>query len=177
LSATTGLPAISIPAGFTTDGLPIGVELLGGAFAETALLKLAYAWEQAAHPRRALFSTPALVKGAAPPPVAGDVVVTGHSTWARVRFTYDLVTGVLDYDATVNGLGSDRVVALTLQRGEVDKPGPILVHLLSPGQTVGHATLTLRGRNRDDLVAGKVYIHLYTRQSPLGVSRTKFPIP
>ena len=34
LSATSGLPAISMPAGFTVDGLPIGLELLGGAFAE-----------------------------------------------------------------------------------------------------------------------------------------------
>jgi hypothetical protein len=91
-------------------------------------------------------------------------------------FTYDPVTGVLDYNATVNGLGSDRVVALTLQRGEVDKPGPILVHLLPPGQTTSHATLTLRGRNREDLVAGKVYIHLYTRQSPLGVGRAKLTV-
>src|SRR6478735_4796885 len=32
LSATTGLPAISMPAGFSTDGLPIGLELLGGAW-------------------------------------------------------------------------------------------------------------------------------------------------
>jgi amidase len=176
LSATTGLPAISMPAGFTADSLPIGVELLGGAFAETALLKLAYAWEQSAHPRRPPFSTPALVRGTAPPPVTGEVVVTGPSTSARVTFTYDRVTGVLEYDATVNGLGSDRVVALTLQRGEADKPGPILVHLLSPGQTKVHATLTLRGRNREDLVSGKVYLHLYTRQSPLGVGRTKVPI-
>ena len=104
------------------------------------------------------------------------MVVTGLSTSARVTFTYDRVTSVLEYDATVNGLGSDRVVALTLQRGEADKPGPILVHLLSPGQTKVHATLTLRGRNREDLVGGKVYVHLYTRQSPLGLGRTKVPI-
>jgi amidase len=176
LSATTGLPAISMPAGFTADGLPIGVELLGEAFTETAILKLAYAWEQSAHPRRPPFSTPALVKGLAPPPMTGEVVVPGPSAWARVTFTYDLVTGVLDYNATVNGLGSDRVLALTLQRGEVDKPGPILVHLLSPGQTTSHATLTLRGRNREDLVAGRVYIHLYTRQSPLGVGRARITV-
>ena len=52
LSATTGLPAISMPAGFTPDGLPIGLELLGGAFAEATLLKYAYrvgAGDQAAH--------------------------------------------------------------------------------------------------------------------------------
>ena len=53
-----------------------------------------------------------------------------------------------------------------MQRGEPDKPDPILVHLLSPGQTKVHATLTLRGRNREDFVGGKVYAHLYCRCSP-----------
>ena len=66
LSAATGLPAISMPAGFSLDGLPIGIELLGGAFTEATLLKYAYASEQATRPRRPPFSTPALVHGAGP---------------------------------------------------------------------------------------------------------------
>jgi Asp-tRNA(Asn)/Glu-tRNA(Gln) amidotransferase A subunit family amidase len=37
LSAVTGLPALSMPAGFTPDGLPIGVELLGRPLADTRL--------------------------------------------------------------------------------------------------------------------------------------------
>jgi Asp-tRNA(Asn)/Glu-tRNA(Gln) amidotransferase A subunit family amidase len=52
LSATTGLPAMSVPAGFSPDGLPIGLELLGDAFTESALLRIAYAYEQLASPRR-----------------------------------------------------------------------------------------------------------------------------
>ena len=71
LSATTGLPAIAMPAGFSTDGLPIALELLGGAWDEAKLLKYAYAWEQAAKPRRPPFSTPPLVNGAAPAPTSG----------------------------------------------------------------------------------------------------------
>jgi amidase len=57
LSANSGLPAITTPAGFTADGLPVGVELLGRAWSEPQLIKLAYAYEQAtrhrppAHPR------------------------------------------------------------------------------------------------------------------------------
>lgn len=47
LSAHSGLPAIVVPAGFTDDGLPIGVELLGREFAESTLIELAYAYEQA----------------------------------------------------------------------------------------------------------------------------------
>ncbi len=60
LSPTTGLPAISIPAGFTPDGLPVGMDLLGLAFSEPMLLKAAFAYEREVHPRRPPASTPAL---------------------------------------------------------------------------------------------------------------------
>ena len=60
LSATTGLPAIAMPAGFTADGLPVGLELLGSAFSEPTLLRIAYAYERALQPRRPPKSTPAL---------------------------------------------------------------------------------------------------------------------
>ena len=75
LSATTGLPAIAMPAGFSTDGLPIALELLGGAWEEAKLLKYAYAWEQATKPRKAPFSTPPLVNGAAPAPTLADITI------------------------------------------------------------------------------------------------------
>jgi len=58
LSATTGLPAISFPAGFTPDGLPVGVELLGDQWSELELLKLAYSFEQATHLRKLPPMTP-----------------------------------------------------------------------------------------------------------------------
>jgi amidase len=60
LSATTGLPAMSLPAGFTEDGMPVSLELLGHAFSEGTLLRVAYAYEQVTHPRRSPRSTPAL---------------------------------------------------------------------------------------------------------------------
>jgi aspartyl-tRNA(Asn)/glutamyl-tRNA(Gln) amidotransferase subunit A len=43
----TGLPAISIPCGFTGDGLPVGLQLVGASFEESAVLRAAYAYEQA----------------------------------------------------------------------------------------------------------------------------------
>jgi amidase len=58
LSATTGLPALAVPAGFTPDGLPVGLELLGMPFTEPHLLKIAYAYEQVMSPRRPPKSTP-----------------------------------------------------------------------------------------------------------------------
>jgi aspartyl-tRNA(Asn)/glutamyl-tRNA(Gln) amidotransferase subunit A len=43
----TGLPAISIPCGFTKDGLPVGLQLIGQAFGEASLLRIAHSYEQA----------------------------------------------------------------------------------------------------------------------------------
>jgi aspartyl-tRNA(Asn)/glutamyl-tRNA(Gln) amidotransferase subunit A len=53
--ALTALPAISIPGGFTTDSLPIGLQLGARPFAEAMLLQVAHAYEQATswHTRRA----------------------------------------------------------------------------------------------------------------------------
>jgi aspartyl-tRNA(Asn)/glutamyl-tRNA(Gln) amidotransferase subunit A len=42
-----GLPAISVPSGFTVSGLPIGLQIAGPAWSEAAVLQLAYAYEQA----------------------------------------------------------------------------------------------------------------------------------
>jgi aspartyl-tRNA(Asn)/glutamyl-tRNA(Gln) amidotransferase subunit A len=41
-----GLPAISVPCGFTKDGLPIGVQIIGAHFDEMRVLALAAAYEQ-----------------------------------------------------------------------------------------------------------------------------------
>jgi len=47
LACFTGQPAISIPCGFTDDGLPIGLQLMAGWFEEPTLLQVAHAYEQA----------------------------------------------------------------------------------------------------------------------------------
>ena len=45
--SVTGLPAISVPAGFTPEGLPVGVQIVGRHQDELGVLRLAYAFEQA----------------------------------------------------------------------------------------------------------------------------------
>jgi amidase len=47
LVTVTGCPAISVPAGFTPDGLPVGLQLVGPHRAERRLLEIAHAYEQA----------------------------------------------------------------------------------------------------------------------------------
>ena len=53
-------PAITVPAGFTVDGLPVGIEMLGRAFSEGMLLGIAYDYEQSANHRKLPSSTPSL---------------------------------------------------------------------------------------------------------------------
>ena len=55
-----GLPAISVPCGFTTAGLPIGLQIIGPQWREDTVLKLAHAYEQATdwHKR-----SPGLIEG------------------------------------------------------------------------------------------------------------------
>ena len=60
LSPVIGFPALTVPAGFTADGLPVGLEFMGRAFAEPTLFRLAYAYEQGTHHRTPPQTTPAL---------------------------------------------------------------------------------------------------------------------
>lgn len=41
-----GTPAITVPCGFSKDGLPVGLQLVGPAFCEQAVLSIAYAYQQ-----------------------------------------------------------------------------------------------------------------------------------
>jgi aspartyl-tRNA(Asn)/glutamyl-tRNA(Gln) amidotransferase subunit A len=49
-----GLPALSVPCGFSTDGRPLGLQIVGRPFAEAAILRLGHAYEEASswHTRR-----------------------------------------------------------------------------------------------------------------------------
>jgi Asp-tRNA(Asn)/Glu-tRNA(Gln) amidotransferase A subunit family amidase len=51
-SAMTGLPQVTVPAGFLGGKYPFGISLLGRMWADEHLLALAYAYEQATHHRR-----------------------------------------------------------------------------------------------------------------------------
>ena len=47
LVSATGLPAISVPCGFTPAGLPVGLQIVGRPYDDLGVLQLAHAFEQA----------------------------------------------------------------------------------------------------------------------------------
>ena len=42
-----GLPALSVPCGFTNEGLPIGLQIISRAWGESKVLNIGHAFEQA----------------------------------------------------------------------------------------------------------------------------------
>jgi len=55
-----GFPALAIPGGFSKDGLPVGLELMGRPFDEGVLYQIAYGYEQNTNHRRLPSTVPAL---------------------------------------------------------------------------------------------------------------------
>lgn len=178
-SPTIGLPAIAIPAGFTDRGLPLGLELLAVPFAEPTLVRLAYGWEQAAHPRKPPFSTPPLINGKAPAAFdfSARVDAGRPGATAHIRFRYDPGTAALDMRATLSGLPADDLIAVTLHRMRDGGPGPILTPIVMAGHISGAARLTLPARDRADLFSGRLYVVVYTKAAPLGSARTVIEPP
>ena len=58
LANLSGFPDLIVPAGFSTEDLPIGISFLGPAFSESRLLAIGYAFEQATKVRRLPAHTP-----------------------------------------------------------------------------------------------------------------------
>ena len=52
LAPTTGMPALTVPMGYTPGMLPAGLQMLGRPFAEGLLIRLAFAYEQGTRHRR-----------------------------------------------------------------------------------------------------------------------------
>jgi Asp-tRNA(Asn)/Glu-tRNA(Gln) amidotransferase A subunit family amidase len=58
IASQTWLPAITVPAGLTPEGAPVGLELVGRPYDESTLFALAHGFEQATHHRRAPHACP-----------------------------------------------------------------------------------------------------------------------
>ena len=179
-SAQSGLPAISLPAGLSVDGLPIGLELLGKRFSDARLVSLAYSLEQSGVRRRAPTTTPRFVKGSAP--IAPSMLMStfSGSLAATTRVVVDAVKSELRWSSSVRG-PVDALAALVVRRrgaamavgGPLNgKPGArmalpdsqirVVARLLGPGMTRGSGTIPLSYAERVAFDAGRLSIMLVT---------------
>ncbi len=60
LTSMTGLPGVIMPAGYTSENLPVGIQFVGRMFDDLKLLKIAYGYEQATRRRKPPEVTPPL---------------------------------------------------------------------------------------------------------------------
>lgn len=185
LSANTGLPAISVPAGFTGAGLPIGMEMVGRVLDDARLVAMAFAFEQATDHRREPESTPPLADGLAPGPFPIEVRGTGEG-YAPARRSGVVLAGsmwlepapdVLTFDLTVTGAAPEDVYAVVLRRP--DDEGDLLVarRLAGPGQARVVGTITLDRELRARLDAGEVTVEAFTRDHPFGAAVATLRLP
>ncbi|MFT4816269.1 MAG: amidase [Pseudohongiellaceae bacterium] len=139
LSANSGLPALSMPVGFTSNGLPVGLELLGGFLQDAELLAIAQTYESAMSSRRAPSTTPALVSGLAPASQSFELVFSRGSLRVEARFEYSTVTNLFEFQVSKGQAGEraqgQAITAVTLvvdSNGDGELNEPIVLNLLPP---------------------------------------------
>jgi len=165
LSAATGFPAISMQAGFTADGLPIGVELLGRPFDDAKLVSYAYAYEQARHHRRPPARTPALHGGSTVPLMnwQSSVRALGKNSTVSAKFTFDTTTNELTYNLTMSGFPEGEILAATIHRVDKDGNGPAIAVLANHGFQAIAGSETLSDPDRERMMTGSLYLRITSR--------------
>jgi amidase len=162
LSAQTGLPAITMPAGFTGDGLPTGLELLGRPFNDRRLVQYAYAFEQGGARRKAPPSTPALVNGHAPTPVT----FTANAHGVSLKFAFNPLTSELRYTALLVPAQAKHIQAVVLRRADAPRDGTsarqrVIKRILGPGMARVIGAIRLLGDDLDAYKAGRISLAVF----------------
>jgi amidase len=159
LSAQTGLPALAFQAGFTADGLPVGIELLGRPFADVRLVSLAYAFEKLGPRRKPPYSTPKLVNGRAPAArVMSATASAGNGAVTRASFTFDPTSSTLRYDVRVTGVPASRITAVTLRRRDGRGAARVAHVLAGPNVATAAGSVVLSMANREALANGQLLL-------------------
>ena len=177
LSANSGLPAITVPAGYAEDDMPVGVELLGLPWSELRLLELAYAYEQGTEHRRAPAFTPSLFSES-----TGVVLETRFTTesplTAEASFTLEPSTQVLQFRTAVFGLSDSDVIGIDLHRRSTDsEKGPVLRQLSRRNGPRVAGRLRLSGREMSALRRGLLYLDVHTIDNVTGAARIALSLP
>jgi len=178
LSANTGLPALSVPVGFTNGGLPIGMEMVGRTLDDARLVSLGYAFEQGTDHRREPTSTPRLRAGARPaaveiplhPGVPEGVAPASSGVTVSGDVVLDQSLNRLSFTLQVEGVVAGDVTAVALRYPD-SEGGWHVAHLLSrPGTAEIDASVRLTPDQRSSLDLGEMHVIVLTHAHPFGAA-------
>ncbi|MEO9322796.1 amidase family protein [Nocardioides sp. C4-1] len=109
ISAVTGFPALTVPAGFVPSGMPMGLELLGAPFSEETLLAIGAGFEATGDYQEPPASTPELaVDAVRPVGLTGTATTVAFGAPTTVTAT---VTSAVRARGTVQLRSGSRVLA------------------------------------------------------------------
>ena len=141
VAPATGLPAVTVPMGYTYGTLPAGLQILGRPYAEGLLFGLAYAYEQATQHRRPPRGFPELEDN-----MQGNMIMTpyphANEPIGTVRQVYD---GALFPDIQVNTFRNIDRLFPTRAVHAGSKPYP----LPTSNRKLGNFRFTSRGKEYD----------------------------
>ncbi|MCH8265364.1 MAG: hypothetical protein IIC10_08190, partial [Proteobacteria bacterium] len=169
IAANAGLPALSMPAGFSDDGLPIGMELLGKFFDDPRLLAIAYAYEQALQTRQAPSTTPALEAGLAPATTRVGLSFRRGGVELDGGFEFDALTNRLNYELALGAGNAAGVYAVTLvieAEAGAESAGPVVLNMLGPDTRKASGSYFMSPQFRQAFDEERVYLKVFASGLP-----------
>jgi hypothetical protein len=191
------IPALTVPAGYTSGGIPVGLELAARPWHEPTLIRLGYAYEQATKHHHAPSTVPALIDGRSPPPeppqvkqllegVQFEVTATGEQALppstaagftAHARFGFVAESRALSYEIALSGTGPAGVTGAYLHRRSVRPSGPVTQILHKGSFERASGSVTLSEVDAAALRAGDLYLSVISGVSPLISARGPLVLP
>ena len=120
LAAQSGYPALSMPAGFTDDGVPVGIELLARPFEDEKLVAIGFDYERVAAPRVPPARTPSLISAS----LSYEFELDSRDLAGQLYL--DVPTQTLEYRLSPKSIRRKDIDTIRVHRGAAGESGPVL---------------------------------------------------
>ena len=168
MAANSGLPALSMPAGFTKAGIPVGLEFLGKHFQDSHLLAMAHEFAKSNNVRRPPSVTPLLIDGVPPEPDTVELVFNQSGVRFTAEFSINFVTNVLSYEILVDPSSSEDLSAVTLNIMDAEEGfGGALVNLIGPETAQARDDWFMSSEFRTAFQTRELYIRIFGGSLPV----------